>query len=190
MKNQIFGLFTFLLSSYAVAGAVTSGGGSPPPPVVYPEAFEYSCHIRIDRIQATSKMRNEGAIEADYILKYDLKNARELFSGNIPLGQLNWKNVETNQAVKIAPQDHALILGFEMINSKYAVTLRLQVTQQSESGQYELNTYKITKMPFDSTQALEVEGNVEERANWINNQPPKGLSMNYTGVSASCERIQ
>ena len=188
MKNQILGLFTFLLSSYAVAGAVSSGGGSPPPPVIYPDAFEYSCRIRIDRIQASSKVRNEGAVEADYVLKYDQKNAREMFSGDIPLGQLSWRNVQTNQLVPIRPQDHTVILGFEMINSKYHVTLRLQVTQQSESGQYEINTYKIAKAPFDFTQALEVEGNVEERATWINNQPPKGLSMNYTGVSASCKR--
>jgi hypothetical protein len=185
MRNRILGLLIFLLSSYSAAGAVSSGGGAPPVSH-YPDDFKYSCHIRIDRVESVMNARAEATIEADYVIDH----TSGVFNGVIPLKDLSWQTVKSNSALKIQPEDHSLYLSFEKTDRDFTAILRLQVTQNSESGQYELNTYRTTKSDFQSKQSLQIEGNIEERAKWINNQRPKGLSMGATSVSANCERIR
>lgn len=163
---------------------------SPPPPFIPTEAFQYLCEVQVTKVQADSSTRYSGTMKATTLV--EKSEAKGAFNSAIDITHLDWKSVTGSGSEQpLNFKIEGLSASLEFLQQSGAITTVLSVfaSQQSESKMYQLSSYGKTNEYFQVGQKVEAEANVEERANWIKNEIPKGLLMSSTSFKVKCLRL-
>lgn len=163
---------------------------SSPPPFIPAESFQYLCEAEATKIQADSSTRYSGTMRATTLV--EKSEAKGIFNSAIDIAHLDWKAVPgsgSEQPLNFKIEGLSASLQFLEQSGATVTVLSVFASQQSESKMYQLSSYGKTNELFQVGQKVEAEANVEERANWIKNEVPKGLLMSSTSFKVKCLRL-
>lgn len=179
-------LFTGISAQASSLG--TEGGNGNPPVPEYPEAFRYDCLIQMARSYNTSAGASGLKMEAKVSM-----TEKESYNdyGVINLEKLNWTVTSQKASPVPLPMNfkfQSLHLKFEKTADDFDVILTLDLNQPSVFSKSILNTHRSTQMSFSRSQAIVVDGNLDENA-----ESTDGSFVtirNTTAITAKCERVQ